>query len=48
MDTYVYLWHLPEFWLKRDVSDKNYRENQNTHFIFDNISSENLTVYEIM
>ena len=37
MNTYVYLWYLAEFWLKWDVSDKNYTENQKTHFIFDNI-----------
>jgi len=48
MNTYVYLWYLAEFCLKWDVSDKNYRENQKTRFTFDNISSDNLTVYEAM
>jgi hypothetical protein len=31
----------------RTVSDKSCRENQNTHFIFDNLFSENRAVYEI-
>ena len=31
----------------RNVSDKRYRENQNTHFTFNNFS-ENRAVYEIM
>jgi len=48
MNTFVYLWYVAEFCLKWDVSDKSYRENKKTHFILDNISSENLTVYEIM
>jgi len=32
----------------RNVSDKNYRENQNTHFVFSNFFFENRAVYEIM
>ena len=32
----------------KNVSDKNCRENQNTHFMFNNIFLENRTVYEIM
>jgi hypothetical protein len=29
------------------VSDKSYRKEQNTHFMFNNFSSENCAVYEI-
>jgi hypothetical protein len=32
----------------RNVSDKSCRENQKTHFMFDNLFVENLTVFEIM
>ena len=32
----------------RNVSDKSCRENQNTYFAFNNLSSENRAVYEIM
>jgi hypothetical protein len=32
----------------RNVSDKSCRENQNTHFVFSSIFSENRAVYEIM
>ena len=32
----------------KNSSDKNYREDKNTHFIFSNILTENLAVYEIM
>jgi hypothetical protein len=31
----------------RNVSDKSYRENQNTHFMFSNLF-ENCAIYEIM
>jgi hypothetical protein len=31
-----------------NVLDKSCRENQNTHFMFNNFFSENCTVYEIM
>jgi len=31
----------------RNVSDKRYRENENTRFIFDNFHVENRAVYEI-
>jgi hypothetical protein len=31
----------------RNVLDRS-RENQNTHFMFDNFSSENRAVYEIL
>jgi hypothetical protein len=31
----------------RNVSDKNYKENQNTHFMFNNFY-ENRAVYEVM
>jgi len=31
----------------RNVSDKSCRENQNTHFIINNIFPENRAVYEI-
>jgi hypothetical protein len=31
-----------------NVSDKSYRENQNTHFIFNNLFFENRVVCEIM
>ena len=34
--------------LKRNVSDKSCRENQNTHFMFNNLVTENRAVYEIM
>ena len=29
-------------------ADKNYRENQNTHFVFSNFFPENRAVHEIM
>jgi hypothetical protein len=32
----------------RNVSDKNCRENQNTHFMFSSFFVENRAVYEIM
>jgi hypothetical protein len=32
----------------RNVLDKSCRENQNTHFIFNNVISEHHAVYEIM
>jgi len=32
----------------RNVSDKSCRENQNTHFVFNNFFSENRAVNEIM
>jgi len=32
----------------RNVSDKSCRENQNTHFVFRNFSSENRAFYETM
>jgi hypothetical protein len=32
----------------RSISDKSYKENQNTHFVFSNFLSENRVVYEIM
>ena len=32
----------------RNVSDKSYRENQKTHFVFNNFTFENSAVYEIM
>jgi hypothetical protein len=32
----------------RNVSDKSFRENQNTHFMNNNLFSENHAVYEIM
>jgi hypothetical protein len=32
----------------RNFSDKSCRENQNTHFMFNNFFSENHAVYEIM
>ena len=32
----------------RNVSDKSFRENQNTHFVFSDIFFENCAVYEIM
>ena len=31
-----------------NVSDKSYRESQNTHFMFINFSFEGRTVYQIM
>ena len=30
----------------RNIADKSRRENQNTHFVFNNIFSENRVVYE--
>jgi len=30
----------------RNDSDKSYREDQNTHFVFSNLFSENSDVYE--
>jgi len=32
----------------RNVSEESCRENQNTHFVFNNFFFENPTVYEIM
>jgi len=32
----------------KNVSDKSCRENQNTHFVFGNFSSQNSAFYEIM
>jgi hypothetical protein len=32
----------------RNVSDKSCRENQNTHFMFSNVFSENRAVYKKM
>jgi len=32
----------------RNVSEKRCRENQNTHFMFNNFFSENRAIYEIM
>ena len=32
----------------RNVSDKSCRENQNTHFVFNNFFFQNTLVYEIM
>ena len=32
----------------KNVSDKNCRENQNTHFVFSNLFSKNRPLYEIM
>jgi hypothetical protein len=32
----------------RNILDNSCRENQNTHFTFNNFFSENLTVYRIM
>jgi hypothetical protein len=32
----------------RNVSDKSCRENQNRHFMFNNIFFENRAIYEIM
>ena len=34
--------------IMRNFSDKSCREIQNTHFMFNNIFSENRVVYEIM
>ena len=31
----------------RNVSDKTRRENQNTHFVFNNLFPENLVLYDI-
>jgi hypothetical protein len=33
--------------IKRNISDKSCRENQNTHFMFNNFFPENRAVYEI-
>jgi hypothetical protein len=32
----------------RNVSDRSFRENQNTHFMLSNLPLENRAVYEIM
>jgi hypothetical protein len=32
----------------RNISDKNCTENQNTHFVFSNVSLDNRSFYEIM
>jgi len=32
----------------RNVSDKSCRENQNTHFMFNNVFLKNRVIYEIM
>jgi hypothetical protein len=49
MKTFSHLWqYLAKFFLGWDVLDKICRENQNTHFMFNNFFSENRTVYEIM
>ena len=34
--------------MKKNISDKIYMENQNIHFMLNNLFSENLAVYEIM
>jgi hypothetical protein len=31
-----------------NVSDKSFKENQNTHFMFSNFSSEYHAIYEVM
>ena len=31
-----------------NVSDRNRRENQNTHYVLNNVFSENRTVYDVM
>jgi hypothetical protein len=49
MKTNIHLWYLAQFFLeKRNVSDKRYRGNQNTHYVFKNLFPENCAVYEIM
>jgi hypothetical protein len=49
MKTFSYLWqYIAEFFFRmRNVLDKS-RENQNTHFMFNNFFSETHAVYEIM
>jgi hypothetical protein len=47
-DQYTYLLTSHSFLLKmRNVSNKSCTENQNTHFVFNNIFPENRAVYEI-
>jgi len=48
-DQYVFLIISRSFLLRmRNVSDKICRENQNTHFVFNDFFFENCAVYEIM
>jgi hypothetical protein len=47
-DMYIYdisCWILLKM---RNVSERSCRENQNTHFVFNKVFSENCTLYEIM
>jgi hypothetical protein len=50
--TFIYIYATISRWIHvimRNVSDKSYTENQNTHFVFSNFfSPENRAVYEIM
>jgi hypothetical protein len=49
MNTYVNLLIIARLVLRmRNVSDKSCKENQHTHFRFNNNFSVNLAVYEIM
>jgi len=41
MQTYVHFWqYLIEFFLEWSISDKDCRENQNTHFVYNNFSQK--------
>jgi hypothetical protein len=43
-----FLSYLDEFLLEGKIARQNCRENQNTHFMFNDTFSENRAVYEIM
>jgi len=49
-ETNIYfLSHFDHFFLRmRNVSDKSCRENQNTHFMINNVVIEDLAVYEVI
>ena len=45
----VYIYdYLAEFFLEWNTLRQIWRENQNTHFVFNTLFSENCTVYKIM
>jgi hypothetical protein len=49
MTTYVHLWqYVAEFFLEWHSLENICRENQNTHFMFNNYFHENGAIYEIV
>jgi hypothetical protein len=45
MKTYVHWWYLDEL---ANLLDKSFRENQDTHFMFNNFFPKTCAIYEIM